>query len=77
MSLILTFAYLVQAKLIMVVCVAHPMLIECGLEHVTIGIATIAIFVNLIAILVPIVDAHWECGLRLWSPTPVNDMGLG
>ena len=52
------------------------MLIECGLEHVAIGIVAIAFFVNLIAILVTIVDADWECSLRLWIPLPVNHMWL-
>ena len=77
MLVILTFAYLVQAKLIVVVGVAHAMLIERGLEHVAIGVATVAIFVHLIAILAPIVDAHRECRLRLWPPLPVNHMWLG
>ena len=76
MCLTLTLAYLVQAKLIVVVGVAHSMLIEGSLEHVAIGIATIAFFVNLIAVLTTIIDAHWECCLRLWPPTPINHMGL-
>ena len=65
-----TLPHLVQTKLIIVVCVAHSMLIECGLEHVAIGIAGIAI-------LAPIIDAHWECSLRPRPTTPVNHMGLG
>ena len=52
------------------------MLIECGLEHVAIWIVAIAFFVNLISILATIIDAHWECSLRLWLPTPINHMWL-
>lgn len=36
------------------------MLIESGLEHVAVSVTTIALFVDFIAVLTPIIDAHWE-----------------
>ena len=75
-ALLIDLPYLIQTKLIIVICVTHSMLIKRCLEHVAIGIFAIAFFVYLIAILVTIIDAHWKCSLRLWLPLPVNHMWL-
>ena len=45
------------------------MLIESGLELVAVCVATITLFVYFKAILVSIIDTHWESCLRLW-PSP-------